>query len=281
MLNSGKIIICGTPIGNLSDVSTRLIDSLSKCDLIYAEDTRVTKKLLSHFQISKPIFRLDENLMDKNVSNIVNQIQQGNTIVYCSDAGMPGVSDPGLKLVQAARNNKIDVEVIPGPSSAIVAYVASGFVNQNFYFGGFLSKKENERKKQLTILKNLQAVLIFYESPKRLVSTLKTIAEEFSDSDVSVCRELTKLHEEVITGNSNEVYNNFCDRQTIKGEVTICIDSKGKTDSVDCNDAVFKMAKVLTDRGLKTGEISSMLCQVFGISKNDVYNICLNLKEKN
>lgn len=274
----GKIFICGTPIGNLGDISSRLAESLESADIIYSEDTRITSKLLTHLKIEKPIKRLDENIIDKHAPFVVDEAKAGSFIAYCTDAGMPGVSDPGLKLVDTALNEGVEVEVVPGPSALINAYVASGFTNQSFYFGGFLPKKENAKSEILIDASKLNAVLIFYESPKRLVETLKNVAEIFPDTSVSVCRELTKVHEEIVRGNSCDVFEEFADRESIKGEIVICIDSHGKEKSSDM-ESVNKLAKYLSEVGLKTGEVSSALTHVFEISKNDAYKIALDAKE--
>lgn len=278
MSNIGKIFICSTPIGNLSDISAHLSDALSSADTIFAEDTRVTSKLLAHLELEKPLKRLDENVMDKHVTDVIDAAKAGEIVAYCSDAGTPGVSDPGLKIVEAARQANIDVEVVPGPSAVLAAYVASGFTNQNFYFGGFLPRKDNARKNELDNLSKLDAVLIFYESPNRLVKTLETIAEVFVDTPVSVCRELTKMHEEVAIGPAGDVYEEFKQRESIKGEIVICVDSK-PVEAQPEMDPTNKLANYLSSSGFKSSEISSVLQDVFGVSKNDAYQIALNAKE--
>ena len=277
----GKIIICSTPIGNLDDISKRLICSLNDADVIYAEDTRVTSKLLNYLKVEKPIKRLDENIMDKHAAIVVDEAKSGEVIAYCTDAGTPGVSDPGLKLVEAARDAGVEVEVVPGPSALISAYVASGFTNQSFFFGGFLPRKENAQINYLKELANLNAVLIFYESAKRLVSTLTNIAEVFPKTEISVCRELTKLHEEINVGNSLNVLEDYKSREAIKGEIVICINNNPQNNSEDSDsgDTTFKLAQYLHQYGAKTGDISSALQEVFNISKNEAYEIALNVKK--
>ena len=279
MSNTSKIIICATPIGNLSDVSNRLIQTLKDVDVIFAEDTRVTSKLLNYFDIKTPIKRLDENLMDKNAQLVINEAKSGKLIAYCSDAGMPGVSDPGLKLVSAARASNIEVEVLPGPTAAISAYVLSGFTNQNFYFGSFLPRKSSELKQKLIELSKLDAVLIFYESPNRLISALKGIAEVLPDLQISVARELTKIHEEVVSGNSIDVYRQFESRESIKGEIVICINSKGVDEKSLDFERINSLANKLYAQGLKSSAIAEILCDAFDISKNEAKKAALDAKK--
>ena len=250
------ITICPTPIGNLEDVSERLVTTLKEADVVYAEDTRVTAKLLNHLNINKPLKRLDENTMDK-AEEIANQ---NLNIAYCTDAGTPGVSDPGLKLVKAAKGN---VQVLPGPCAAITAYVASGFIGQDFYFGGFFPRKENDRKH----IQDKNCIQIYYESPNRLESALKSIATYLPNRQVSVCRELTKVHEEVITGLAKNL------KPTCKGEIVIVIDEPSKDEIEDSYKEKLEQAKNLTLDNLTTKQKIEILTNTCGISKNDAKKI--------
>ena len=168
--NKGKLIICPTPLGNLGDITKRTLEAFSQCDVVCCEDTRVTGKLLSVLGIKKSLERLDEATLSSKAEYIAQRVLSGEIIAYASDAGMPGVSDPGQRLVDAALEVGAVVEVLPGPTALTTAYVASGFSAQSFYFGAFFPRKEGERKRLLSQLKSLDAVLIFYESPLRLVS---------------------------------------------------------------------------------------------------------------
>ena len=194
----GKLIICPTPIGNLGDMTERTVSALGEADVVCAEDTRVTGKLLAAFGIEKRLERLDEALIGDRAASIVERVLAGEVIAYCSDAGMPGVSDPGLRLVRAAREAGAPVEVLPGASACATAYVASGCTCPRFYFGGFFPRKDVERKAALDALRTLDAALIFYESPNRVASALESMAQAFPLREAAVCRELTKLHEEVV-----------------------------------------------------------------------------------
>ena len=206
----GKLIICPTPLGNLGDMTTRALDALRAADVICAEDTRVTGKLLAALGIEgKRIERLDENVIAQRAAEITARVIAGEVIAYCTDAGMPGVSDPGLRLVRTARVAGVPVEVLPGPTAVATAYVASGCIDQSFYFGGFFPRKDAARRQLLEQLKPLQAALVFYESPNRLVGALRAITDMLPLRGVAVCRELTKLHEEVVRGPAPEVLAEF------------------------------------------------------------------------
>jgi 16S rRNA (cytidine1402-2'-O)-methyltransferase len=281
----GKLVICPTPIGNLGDVSFRIKDALENCDVVYAEDTRVTAKLLNSLDIKQKLERCDEAKLKKKAGEILELIEQGQCVAYCSDAGMPGISDPGLRLVALARARAIKVEVLPGPVAAATAYVASGCTNKNFYFGGFLPRKESQRVCALNALCALDAALIFYESPKRLVDSLCAIAKVFPKRNISVCRELTKLHEEVYRANSLDVLEEFQAReqsQGIKGEIVIVIDGVCEkelaNDSQEREASAKNRAKDLKEQGYKNKDIVAALVEEFEISRNAAYDIALSTK---
>lgn len=278
MDKSGKIIICPTPIGNLGDISQRLIDVLNTCDYVYAEDTRVTSKLLSSINVNKKVNRLDENLMSENAINLINLAKDGCIIAYCSDAGMPGVSDPGLRLVSLARQNNVAVEVLPGPCAAINAYVASGFNKNNFYFVGFLPKKTSAKQNYLKELCSIDAAIIIYESPNRLLITLHDISEVFGNCKVAVCRELTKLHEEVFVGAIDDAVSEFESRETIKGELVIVIESNPSKRFRDFDPDIDKTINFLISKNMKTGDIAKTISLAFGINKNQAYDYLLSYK---
>ena len=223
----GRLVIVPTPIGNLGDMTSRALDALRGADTVCAEDTRVTGKLLAAFGIERRLERLDEALIGSRAEGIVRRVLAGEVIAYCSDAGMPGVSDPGLRLVAAAREAAARVEVLPGPTAAATAYVASGSANACFYFGGFFPRKAAEQRSVLESLRPLDAALIFYESPRRVASALDAVVEVMPLRRVTVCRELTKLHEEVVCGTACEVRDEFARRDEeggVKGEIVLVID---------------------------------------------------------
>lgn len=284
-MSEGKIYICPTPIGNMGDVSTRVLETLRIADIICAEDTRVTGKILRKHEIDTRIERLDEATMTKRLHALMERVQAGENIAYCSDAGMPGVSDPGLRLVRAAQEACIPYEVLPGPSAVTTAYVASGFMHPRFYFGGFLPRKARECKSLLTGLKTLDAVLIFYESPKRLTASLGAIAEVFPLREVSVCRELTKLYEEVIRMPALELHDLFVQREIVsptKGEIVVLIDAPSEHerthDADECARRAADRAHELKEQGtFSNKDIVELLQEEFDLARNTAYDIVLAL----
>ena len=280
---SGKLIICPTPIGNLGDMSERALAALREADVVCAEDTRVTGKLLAAFGIEKRLERLDEELMGTRAADVVDRVAAGEVIAYCSDAGMPGVSDPGLRLVSAARESGIAVEVLPGPSAAATAYVASGCTNPRYYFGGFFPRKDAERRSVLESLRGLDAALVFYESPNRLVSALGAMAEAFPGRQASVCRELTKLHEEVVRAPLPQLRDEFAAREGeaggIKGEIVVVIDgpcaAEGEEADRDAQETARARAAELKAAGRRNKDIARALVDEFGIARNAAYEIAL------
>ena len=277
----GKLIICPTPLGNLGDMTTRALDALRAADVICAEDTRVTGKLLAALGIEgKRIERLDENVIAQRAAEITARVIAGEVIAYCTDAGMPGVSDPGLRLVRTARVAGVPVEVLPGPTAVATAYVASGCIDQSFYFGGFFPRKDAARRQLLEQLKPLQAALVFYESPNRLVGALRAITDMLPLRGVAVCRELTKLHEEVVRGPAPEVLAEFAQREVVKGEVAIVIDGPSEAEreaeaAAATADAAVR-ARELAAAGRRPKEITRQLQEEFHIPRNEAYDLALH-----
>ena len=277
----GKLIICPTPLGNLGDMTTRALDALRAADVICAEDTRVTGKLLAALGIEgKRIERLDENVIAQRAAEITARVIAGEVIAYCTDAGMPGVSDPGLRLVRTARVAGVPVEVLPGPTAVATAYVASGCIDQSFYFGGFFPRKDAACRQLLEQLKPLQAALVFYESPNRLVGALRAITDMLPLRGVAVCRELTKLHEEVVRGPAPEVLAEFAKREVVKGEVAIVIDGPSEAEreaeaAAATADAAVR-ARELAAAGRRPKEITRQLQEEFHIPRNEAYDLALH-----
>ncbi len=280
---AGKLIIVPTPIGNLGDMTLRSLEALRAADTVCAEDTRVTGKLLAHFDIRKPLERLDEAMIGAKATSVMERVAAGEVVAYCSDAGMPGVSDPGLRLVAAARVAGVPVEVLPGASAAACAYVASGTVCPRFYFGGFFPRKAGEQRTVLEKLRGLDAALVFYESPNRLVAALAAIAEVLPWREVAVCRELTKLHEEVARGTAVELRALFGARAEepggIRGEIALVIDAPGEdetaADAAEAAASAEARAVELAAEGLRTKEVARRLAAEFGIARNDAYELAM------
>ncbi|MEG0845466.1 MAG: 16S rRNA (cytidine(1402)-2'-O)-methyltransferase [Raoultibacter sp.] len=281
---TGKLVICPTPIGNLGDMTARALDALRQADVVCAEDTRVTGRLLAAFGIEKRLERLDEASITHAAPALIARIAAGEIVAYCSDAGMPGVSDPGQRLVSAARSAKVGVEVLPGPTATATAYVASGFTCPRFYFGGFFPRKAAERVAVLENLHTLDAVLLFYESPKRIVSALEAIAVAFPQREVALCRELTKMHEEVVRALSGAVAQEFATRAQVtpvKGEIVIVIDAPSTAEQLNDADLATDAARVraaeLKAQGTCTKkDITQALQTEFGIARNAAYAIVLH-----
>ncbi len=277
---AGKLIIVPTPIGNLGDMTLRSLEALRTADMVCAEDTRVTGKLLAHFDMRKPLERLDEAMIGAKAAGLMERVAAGAVVAYCSDAGMPGVSDPGLRLVAAAR---VAVEVLPGSSAAAVAYVASGTVCPRFYFGGFFPRKAGEQRSVLEGLRGLDAALVFYESPNRLVGALTSIAEVLPWRSVAVCRELTKLHEEVARGAAADLAERFAARAEepggIRGEIALVIDAptaeEAAADAAGAVASAEARATELVAEGLRTKEVARRLAAEFGVARNDAYELAM------
>lgn len=281
-MSDGKLVICPTPLGNLQDITLRSLEALKSADVICAEDTRVTGKLLAAFDIKKPLERLDEHMLSTGAPQLLERVRQGETIVYCTDAGMPGISDPGARLIKEAYETETPVEVLPGANAVSLAYVASGFSVPRFYFGGFFPRKDGERAETLSTLANLDAALVFYESPKRLLSSLGVLSKQVPSRRIAVCREMTKLYEEVFRGTAEEVYEEFkqrSDQSGIKGEIVLVIDVASEQEHTDkqteAREDAFAYAEHLKQGDYSHKEITKILQQEFGISRNDAYDIAL------
>lgn len=281
MQQSAKLVICPTPLGNLGDMTPRALDALRTADTVCAEDTRVTGRLLAAFDIHVRLERLDEASISSRASAVIERVLKGESIAYCSDAGMPGVSDPGQRLVSAARAAGVAVEVLPGPTAVATAYVASGFMCPRFYFGGFFPRKEGDRESALRGLESLDAVAIFYESPRRVCAALHAVARILPLRQVAVCRELTKLHEEVLVGSAGELSAVLDAREAaggVKGEIVLVVDAPDKEESIervaDARAAAGIRAEELLAEGLMSKKDAvKALQKEFGLQRNDAYSL--------
>ena len=225
-MNPGRLLIIGTPIGNLSDLSPRAREALSTADLVAAEDTRRTGLLLQHLGLKKPFLSYQKFNEASREASLLERLRAGHTVALVTDGGMPGVSDPGERIIRAARRESLPVEVIPGPSAVLHALVASGLPALPFYFGGFLPPKPGPRKKELAAAEARDHTSIYFESPHRITRTLAEAAEILSaDARVAVCRELTKKFEEVFVGSPAQAAAKF--GENTKGEITLVISPLG------------------------------------------------------
>jgi len=222
---SGKLYIVPTPIGNLDDITLRALDILRSADIILAEDTRTTSKLLKHFDISVPMQSYHQYNEHKRLQDFINQLQAGRTLALVSDAGTPGISDPGFLLIREALNNGIEVEVLPGPTAFVPALLLSGLPADRFVFEGFLPHKKG-RQKRLQKLQDEERTIILYESPHRLLKTLQQLQEYLGpDRRASVSRELTKKFEETRRGTLKELAD-YYSRNPVKGEIVLVVEGK-------------------------------------------------------
>jgi 16S rRNA (cytidine1402-2'-O)-methyltransferase len=221
----GTLYIVSTPIGNLEDITLRALRLLKEVDLIAAEDTRHTGLLLRHFGIQKPLTSYFEGNELKKREWILSRLNQGDRIALVSDAGTPGISDPGFRLIQVAIENLIPIVPIPGPSAVITALSVSGLPTDAFLFKGFLPHKSKKRKDLLKQLEETKETLIFYESPHRLNETLKDILDILGDREIVLTRELTKIYEEILRGKVSEIQHQLAEKK-IKGEITLVISGK-------------------------------------------------------
>lgn len=222
-MKKGTLYIIATPIGNLSDMTLRAINTLKeKTDIAYCEDTRVTRKLLLNYNIDLPLQSLHAHSSRKKIETAVSHLLEGKSLSYMTDSGTPGISDPGSELVERARSHGIRVEPIPGPSALASIISVCGFPGKNIIFAGFLSKKEGRRKKELNNLKDFPGIIVIYESPYRIKKLLNSINEIFPECRIIIGREITKIHEEFIAGSLPQIVQKI-DTIKEKGEFTIAI----------------------------------------------------------
>lgn len=281
---SGKLLICSTPIGNLEDVSFRLIEALKKVSLIIAEDTRTTLKLLVRYGIKKQKLQsYHDNSGQKKTDNLVKQLKSGEDIALVSESGTPLISDPGYKIVKRCIDEKIPVTVIPGPNAAISALVASGLPVDRFIFIGFLPRQIQKIKNELRNLKELPFTLIFYESPNRVLKLLETILEIFGDRKACIAREMTKIHEEFLRENVkaliNELKGKEREQNQLKGEIVLVIEGQTKKRQEEYSEDEIKNLMIgLLKKGLDRKEIFNEISRVYNIDKKTLYNIYINIK---
>jgi 16S rRNA (cytidine1402-2'-O)-methyltransferase len=225
-VNSGRLIVIGTPIGNLGDLSSRARDALAIADLVAAEDTRRTGLLLQHLGLKKPFLSYQKFNEASREAGLLDRLRSGQTVALVTDGGMPGISDPGERIIRAVRQQNLPVEVIPGPSAVLHALVASGLPALPFYFGGFLPPKPGPRKKELAAAAARDHTSVYFESPHRITRTLAEAAETLpAEARIAVCRELTKKFEEVFVGTAPEAAAKF--GENTKGEITLVISPLG------------------------------------------------------
>jgi 16S rRNA (cytidine1402-2'-O)-methyltransferase len=275
----GILYIVATPIGNLEDITFRAVKVLQEVDLIAAEDTRHTKKLLNTYGVATPLTSLfDRNERGKS-GYIISRLSVGQNIAYVSDAGTPGVSDPGFVLINAAIDAGIKVVPIPGVSAVVTALSAAGLPMDSFVFYAFVPHSEGKRRSFFSSLLNETRTMIFYDSPKRVLATLKIIREIFGQMRrIVLARELTKIHEEIIRGSIEEVIQALGNRE-IKGEITVLLAGAEEVRNLSLGDIKDRYIDLRRNPSLTTKDIIERIAEETGLPRKDVYKYVLELKE--
>lgn len=280
--NKGKLYIVGTPIGNLDDITIRAVNTLRNVDVILAEDTRQTLKLLNHFEISKHMISYHRHNEDDKIEKIVEILNSGKNLALVSDAGMPIISDPGQNLVKYLVKNNYDIEVVPGVTALITAIVKSGLDSTRFTFEGFLSVNKKQRKERLKSLVNETRTMIFYEAPHKILSTLKDMYEYFGNRDICIARELTKIHEEYRYTNFKDAIINI-EENGIKGEIVLVISgasedkiNKEKNKEIEQINSLELVKEYMKNGDTKKDAIKKV-AKLKGVNKDVVYKECLDI----
>ena len=275
----GILSVVGTPIGNLRDASPRVLETLGAADVVLCEDTRVTGRLMSAFGLHVRLERCDENVMGEKVEGVLARLAAGERVAFVSDAGMPGVSDPGQRLVDAALDAGMRVEVIPGPSAVTCALVASGLASEHFFFEGFLPRRRGAQLERLAELAAVPGTLVVYESPRRVAETLANVAEVMPDRRVALVRELTKLHEEVVRGGAGTLAEQVAARGEIRGECVVVIAAPSAAELDARRAAAAGPSLTLEEEiaaGLAAGEsksaLAKRLAKSFSLPRAEVYD---------
>ncbi|MGD1917771.1 MAG: 16S rRNA (cytidine(1402)-2'-O)-methyltransferase [Pleurocapsa sp.] len=272
----GKLYLVGTPIGNLEDITLRAIRILTEVDVIAAEDTRRTGKLLQHLQISTPQISYHEHSPLSRVEELMSRLQQADNIALVTDAGMTSISDPGVKLVQSASALSIDVIPIPGGTAAISALAASGLSTDKFVFEGFLPPKEKERQARLELLRSETRTVDLYDAPHRIVKTLTDLATVAGEGrEIVLGRELTKIHEEFWRGSIQDAIALYTNKRQPKGEYTLVLKGAEETNLIMSEDELKVELKQLLDNGMTRSQASRQLAKSTNLSRREIYQLDL------
>jgi 16S rRNA (cytidine1402-2'-O)-methyltransferase len=266
---TGRLVVCPTPIGNLEDVTLRVLSALRDADLVACEDTRRTRVLLDRYGVKARTVSYHEHNEAARSSELVERMREGATVALVSDAGMPLVSDPGFVLVQACVAAGVEVEVLPGPSAALAALVVSGLPAQTWRFAGFLPRKKGELE---TLLRGTRETLVAFESPRRVGAALAVLAGVDPERPVAVCRELTKVHEEVVRGSAAELAERYA-AQEPKGEVVVVIGAAPEGAS-ELGPALDALAR-LVEAGAKARPAAAVVSELTGVAANELYEALL------
>ena len=278
----GILYVVGTPIGNLKDITLRAIETLQNADIILAEDTRQTLKLLNHLNIEKHMISYHRHNEENKVQMVVSLLDEGKNIALVSDAGMPIISDPGQGLVKYLVENEYKIEVIPGVTALITAIVRSGMDSTRFTFEGFLSVSKKQRIKRLNELKDEIRTMIFYEAPHKILYTLKDMYEVFGQRNICICRELTKIHEEYTNTPFKDAIEKI-EKGGIKGEIVLIVEGKSeielekkRKEELEKVDPV-QLVKEYIEEGTPKKDAIKKAAKQLGVNKNEVYKQCIDI----
>ena len=281
-MNLGKLYLVPTPIGNLKDITLRALEVLKFVDIVAAEDTRQTLKLLNHFEIKKSLMSYHKHNEQEKSEDIIELLKEGRNIAIVTDAGTPGISDPGAVIVKKCINENIDFEVLPGATAITTALVYSGLDTTKFLFRGFIPRENKERKILLNEIKDVKESIILYESPYRVVSTLETLLEYLGNRNIAICRELTKLHEEIKRGKIDELIDYFKNTAP-KGEFVLVIEgkqqehidreNKEKWENLSIKDHILNVM----ESGISKKEAIKYVAKERGLNKNEVYKYAIDI----
>ena len=272
---TGKLFLVATPIGNLEDITFRAINILKGVDIIAAEDTRHTLKLLNHYEISKPLISYHRHNEEVKSENLINKLLEGNNIAIVTDAGTPGISDPGEEVVKEAIKNNIEVIPIPGACALVNALIASGLNTKEFLFLGFLPLNKKNRDNALNKIKKAKSTVILYEAPHKLIKTLQDLLKNVGDINCVLAREITKIHEEFIRGNISNLLEQI---QEPKGEYVILLDLNNLENENDSEDEISKKTveeqyKIYEEQGMNKKEIIKQIAKNKNVPKNEIYKL--------
>ena len=270
------LYVVATPIGNLEDITLRALRVLREVSLIAAEDTRTTRKLLSHYDIRQRQTAYNEHNMKKRTPQILGTLAEGD-VALVSEAGMPGISDPGFELIAAVLDAGHDVIPIPGASAVLAALAASGLPARRFTFLGFLPRRKGERRRHLESLRNDPGTLVIFESPRRIRTTLADIAETLGDRRVAVCRELTKRYEEVFRGTTRSAIDHFT---APKGEFTIVVEGASANEAAPDEDAIIDALVRLKKDGSTAKEATTVVAEAMKIPRREAYRLWLQISDR-
>lgn len=277
---TGTLYLVTTPIGNLQDISERVLETLRAADLVAAEDTRRARQLLSHFGIQKPLESFHGDSDARKTDRLVRLLASGQTIAYVSDGGAPGIADPGRELVQAAVQAGARVSPIPGPCALVTALSVSGMVGDRFVFGGFPPRKQGERRDFLAQLRDIGLTVVLYEAPHRVVETLQAVAEVFPGAQVLAARELTKHYEELLRGTAADLAQTLAEREP-RGEFVLVIEAgeRAETSAVDAGQVAEAVAR-MSAAGMGARDISEIISGLGLIARREAYQMALAARKE-